>query len=83
MTEFQNEDAAAFRNFVHMDPAMFQEILTRVGPRIEKFDTWYHKAINPCLQTCHYTLLPGNQKEIPKPDVWLSCGQQQHFQECL
>ena len=47
MTELQNEDLAAFCNFVRMDPAMFQEILTRVGPRIEKFDTWYYKAINP------------------------------------
>ena len=47
MTELQNEDVAAFQNFIRMDPAMFQEILTRVGPRIEKFETWYHKAINP------------------------------------
>ena len=47
MTELQNEDVAAFCNFVCMDPAMFREILTKVGPRIEKFDTWYHKAINP------------------------------------
>ena len=39
---------AAFHNFVRtMDPAMFQEILSRVGPRIEKFDTCYCKAINP------------------------------------
>ena len=38
---------AAFRNFVRMDPAMFPETLTRVGPRTEKFDTWYRKAINP------------------------------------
>ena len=42
MTELQNED-----NFVCVDPAMFQEILTKVGPRIEKFVTWYRKAINP------------------------------------
>ena len=47
MTELQNEDVAAFHYLVCSDPAMFQEILTRVGPRIEKFDTWYHKAINP------------------------------------
>ena len=47
MTELQNEDVAAFCNFVRMNPAWFQEILTRVGPRIETFDTWYQKAINP------------------------------------
>ena len=47
MTELQNEDVAAFSNFVFMNPAMFQEILTRVAPRLEKFDTWYFKAISP------------------------------------
>ena len=47
MTELQNEDVAVFCNFVLMDPGMFQEILTRVGPRIEKFDTLYHKANHP------------------------------------
>ena len=39
MSELQNEDVAAFCNFVRMNLAMFQEILTRVGPRIEKSDT--------------------------------------------
>ena len=30
MTELQNDDVAAFCNFVCMDPAMFYEFLTRV-----------------------------------------------------
>ena len=46
MTELQNENVAAFHNFVCMGPAMFQEILKRVV-RTEKFDTWFRKAINP------------------------------------
>ena len=33
--------------FVRMDPAMFREVLQRVGPIIEKYDTWYRKSVNP------------------------------------
>ena len=47
MTKLPNEDVAVFNNFVCMDPTISQEILTRVGPRIEKFAIWYHKATNP------------------------------------
>ena len=47
MTELQNEQVAAFRNFVCMDPAMFQESLRKVAPRIKKFDSRYRKTINP------------------------------------
>ena len=39
MTELENKDVATLCNFICMDPAMFQEILRREGPRIEKFDT--------------------------------------------
>ena len=62
MTELQNEDVSAFHNFVRMDPAMFQEILRSMGPRIEKFDTWVPQSHQPRLQTCHYTR--GNHREI-------------------
>ena len=47
MRELEAEDVVSFRNFVRMDPAMFREVLQRVGPRIEKFDTWFRKSINP------------------------------------
>ena len=47
MRELEAEDVVSFRNFVWMDPAMFREVLQRVGPRIEKYDTWFRKSINP------------------------------------
>ena len=47
MRELEAEDVVSFRNFVRMDPAMFREVLQRVGPRIEKYDTWFRKSINP------------------------------------
>ena len=50
MRELEPEDVASSRNFVRMDPAMFREVLQRVGSRIEKYDTWYRKSINPGSQ---------------------------------
>ena len=47
MRELEAEDVLSFRNFVRMDPAMFREVLQRVGPRNEKYDTWYITSINP------------------------------------
>lgn len=36
MVELREEDVPAFKNFVRMEPRMFQEVLTRLGERIEK-----------------------------------------------
>ena len=36
MKELALEDMCSFRNFVRMDKTMFNELLERVGPRIEK-----------------------------------------------
>lgn len=36
MVEMRNEDQTAFRNFVRMEPAMFQELVARVGQKITK-----------------------------------------------
>ena len=50
MRELEMEDVPAFRNFLRMDPAMFQELLLRVGPRIEKQDTFYRSSLEPGLK---------------------------------
>jgi len=50
MQELRLEDEPAFRNFVRMDPRLFQEILDRVGPRIAKRDTKWRKAIQPGMR---------------------------------
>ena len=50
MTELSNEDAASFKNFVRISPAMFRELLARVGPRIAKKDTRLRKALDPGLK---------------------------------
>ena len=63
MRELEAEDVVSFRNFFRMDPAMFREVLQRVGPRIEKYDTWYRKAINPgCRLAITLRLLATGEK---------------------
>ena len=45
MKELQMEDLPAFRNFVRVPPALFLELLEHVGPRIQKEDTKFRKAL--------------------------------------
>ena len=50
MRELSDEDRSSFRNFVRMDPPMFDELLQRIGPRIGRQDTNYRKALEPGLK---------------------------------
>ncbi len=50
MVELRDEDVAGFRNFMRMDPAMFQELIQCLGDRIRKQDTWFWKALEPGLK---------------------------------
>ncbi len=50
MTELEVEDAAAFKNVVRVEPAMFRELLNRLGPEINTKDTFYRKALHPDLR---------------------------------
>lgn len=50
MEELRLEDGKAFRNFVRMEPEMFQHIAARVSERIWKEDTAYRKALIPELK---------------------------------
>jgi hypothetical protein len=44
------QDPASFFNFMRMSPEMFDEVLRRVGPRIQKQDTHYRNALEPGLK---------------------------------
>jgi len=50
MGELMQEDPGAFTNFVRVQPAMFHELMERVGERIRKYDTHYRKALEPGLR---------------------------------
>lgn len=48
--EFNMKDIHSFSIFLRMDPPMFQEILARISPRIEKHDTFFRNALIPSLK---------------------------------
>ncbi len=50
MVELRDEDVAGFRNFMRMDPPMFQELIQCLGDRIMKQDTWFRKVLEPVLK---------------------------------
>ena len=50
MDELRREDVAAFKNFLRVDPLLFQELVDRLTPRIRKKDTWFQKALPPGLK---------------------------------
>lgn len=50
MAELCAENPAAYRNFVRLEPRMFQELLHIIGPRIGKNNTWYRQSIDPGLR---------------------------------
>ena len=63
MGELEAEDVESFRNFVTMDPAIFREVLQRVGPRIEKYDTLYRLSIDPgCSKAITLRFLATGEK---------------------
>ena len=50
LVELRNEDQASFKNFLRMPPEMFDELLTRVDPRITKQSTNYREGLDPDLK---------------------------------
>jgi len=60
LNEFTAKDGSGYKNFLRIDPATVPEILARVGPRTEKKDTFWKKALEPglkllCKQPHHQT----------------------------
>jgi hypothetical protein len=47
LEELRLEDAMAFQNFMRMSPELFDEILVRITPRIQRSDTNFRQAIVP------------------------------------
>ncbi|XP_046374408.1 uncharacterized protein LOC124147714 [Haliotis rufescens] len=50
MEELRVEDPQSFVNYPRVEPAMFDELIQRVGPRVEKRDTKMRKALPPGLK---------------------------------
>ncbi|XP_050689716.1 putative nuclease HARBI1 [Eriocheir sinensis] len=50
MQELRLEDEGSFYNYLRMEPAMFDELLQRVGPRITKRETSWRQSLEPGLK---------------------------------
>ena len=50
LVERRNEDQASFKNFMRMPPEMFDELLSRMGPRITKHNANYKETLDPGLK---------------------------------
>ena len=50
MVELRNEDPRAFQHFMRMPPAMFDEVVQRLTPRLTKQDTNYRAGLEPGLK---------------------------------
>ena len=50
MGELRNEDPRAFQNFMRMTPAMFDELVERLSPRITKPSTNFRASLEPGLK---------------------------------
>ncbi len=46
MEELRREDVAAFKNFLRVDPLLFQELVDRLTPRIQKKDSWSRRRFH-------------------------------------
>ena len=47
VAELREEDARGYKNYMRISPDLFQELLVRVGPSLEKGDTFMRKALRP------------------------------------
>ena len=50
LVELRAEDPSSFQNFLRMPPPMFDELLERLSPRLEKEETFMRKPISPGLK---------------------------------
>ena len=51
LNELLVEDTQSYTNFMRMEPAIFQEVLGKIGSRITKEDTYWRKASEPSPST--------------------------------
>lgn len=50
MRELRAEDPTCFINYMRLPPELYDEVLTRITPRITKKDTWWRNALEPGLK---------------------------------
>lgn len=50
LAELREGDTSSFKNYMRMTPEMYDELLQRLAPRLQKSDTNWRKALDPGLK---------------------------------
>jgi hypothetical protein len=50
LSELKEEDQTSFLNFLRVTPGIFEDLVTKVTPYIEREDTCFRKSISPGLR---------------------------------
>ena len=79
LVELRNEDQAYFKNFMRMPPELFDELLTRVGPRITKQNTNYREALDPLSETCPHCASSHLWDQLSHNVLWVEGASQYHI----
>ena len=82
MVELRNEDPCAFHHFMRMPPAMFDELVERLRPRLTEPSTNFRPNMDPGLQVALTLrqLASSIWNHIQKDTVCMKGGIQQHQQ---
>ena len=79
MNELRIEDPQAFFNFFRMEPAMFDELVQIVGPRITKIGYTYEKASFSRLENCYNSEVSSFRRKISQSHIQFSSGKKYHL----
>jgi hypothetical protein len=61
------EDVSGYRNFMRLDPDTFQEILAKMGPKIQNENTFWRRAMEPGIKlaiTLRYLATGNSYKSL-------------------
>ena len=50
LVELNREDPRGYKNFLRVAPELFNELVDRIGPHLQKKDTFWRKSLEPDLR---------------------------------
>ena len=78
VTELRGEDTKGFRNYMRITPDLFQELVERVGPRLQKNGYFHEKSLGAWTPYCHHSQVHGQWRFVSEPFIQLSCSANHH-----
>ena len=75
MNELRENDKRKFKNYTRLSPEMFDDLLIRLTPHLQKKDTHFRKAIPPGLKLCVFL------RQLGPPPSWVTTSEQGNHQK--